>query len=537
VVVFGNYYNLEYFKSIDFVPRQGMTYFNIYDMSDKTNPTLEKELKFEGQYFRSRMAGDWAYFLVTNAPDYRRPHPLPVIIEGTTMRNMPIDSVRYFNIPYNNPTLVSVHAINLNDLTADVNSESVVVEGSPDLYMGLDNIFVTYTEYINEWDLSNKIMQDILKDQLTVDDQELISEIEATPAEILSKYEKQQKIQEIYQSYVNYMTEKDQQDLQDEIDTKLKEKLDEYEHLEFTVINKVSYNDGELSVEANGKVPGHVMNQFSMDENNDVFRIATTLSARWTRFAMLKEGSEQPQSTNNVYALDADLAVMGELEDLAPGEQIYSTRFIGDRLYMVTFRQVDPFFVIDLSNPKKPSVLGKLKIPGFSRYLHPYDDNTIIGIGQDASDMGRTRGLKISLFDVSDVENPKELAKFVTDEKYAQSTALYEHKAFLFDREKELLVIPVYSYEYMRDGTYSGYNGAFVFKITKNDIELRGLIDHSKATGANQYYYSPQVQRSLFIEDELYTMSPTLLRINSLETLKGIKDIELKSGTGNIKVY
>ena len=103
---------------------------------------------------------------------------------------------------------------------------------------------------------------------------------------------------------------------------------------------------------------------------------------------------------------------------------------------MVTFEQVDPFFVIDLSNPKKIKELGKLKIPGFSRYLHPYDKNTIIGIGKDATETGRTKGLKISLFDVSDVENPEEIAKYVSESRYADSTALYEHKAFLFSKEK-----------------------------------------------------------------------------------------------------
>ena len=208
---------------------------------------------------------------------------------------------------------------------------------------------------------------------------------------------------------------------------------------------------------------------------------------------------------------------------------------------MVTFRQVDPFFVFDLSNPSAPKELGKLKIPGFSRYLHPYDENTIIGIGQDTNAQGRTSGLKISLFDVTDVSSPKELAKYVTSEKYASSSALYEHRAFLFSKEKSLLVIPAYNANSGRwDGTHyiydqNKYNGAFAFRIDRTQITLRGLIDHSMASGDN--YYSPAVQRSLYIGDMLYTKSEKLLRINSLDTLTAVKNVWLNATAGGIPVY
>jgi uncharacterized secreted protein with C-terminal beta-propeller domain len=179
-----------------------------------------------------------------------------------------------------------------------------------------------------------------------------------------------------------------------------------------------------------------------------------------------------------------------------------------------------------------------LKIPGFSRYLHPYDDTHIIGIGRDASDTGRQEGLKISLFDVSDVEHPKEVAKFVTQNDYAQSTAEYEHKAFLFDKEKELLVIPAYSYSYdtWKGTTTQQYNGAMVFKITEDEIKLRGIVDHSQ--GLQNQYWSAMVERSLWIDDLLYTKSPNLLRVNEIDTLEKVKNIDLVSeNNGPYPVY
>ena len=474
------------------------------------------------------------YFVVRSYPEVR-PLPMPIIFEGTEKRNIPVDDVYYYDVQYRNPQFVSVHAIDLASPDKEISSKTLAVEDSQNLYMSENNIYITYTQWINEWEIRQEIVNSLVSEKLSDTDKALIEKIKATDNDVLSQYEKQQKINNIYNSYLNFLSQNEQDDLNDKVEELLQAKMKELEYLEYTVINKISVSNGEIAVEGNGKVPGHIINQFSMDEHDDTFRIATTLSQRWSSFA-----KQQTTSTSNVYALDKSMKITGKLEGMAEGEQIYSTRFIGDRLYMVTFRQVDPFFVIDLSNPSDIKELGKLKIPGFSRYLHPYDGNTIIGIGQDSTEQGRIKGLKISLFDVSDVQNPKEIAKFVTDERYAQSTALWEHKAFLFDKEKQLLVIPAYSYEYSptTGQQQSGYNGAFVFKITKNDIELRGLIDHSGGQSGQQYYYQPMVERSLWINELLYTKSPNLLRVNKIDDLSSVKNVTLKAGPGGkIPVY
>ncbi|MBN1793288.1 beta-propeller domain-containing protein [Candidatus Woesearchaeota archaeon] len=548
LAVIGNFYDNDFFKEMDFRPRQGMTFVRIYDTSDKAEPKLVKDYKFEGYYSEARMTEGYAYLITNLNPEYRRIYPTPVMMDGATIKAMPVRDIHYFNIPYNGVTLANIHAINLADLEASVNSKSIAVENGQNLYMSDKNIYITYTEYINEWEIEQDIILEMMTPRLTDSDKDLIKKIKAADEDLLSKAEKRSKVMQIAYDYMNFMTQEEQEDLRDEAEALLKKKLDEYEHFEYTIVNRISVNNGDIEVEANGKVPGHIMNQFSMDEEGDVFRIATTISQRWSRFAATSD-EKMTESTNNVFTMDKSLKVLGSLKGLAEGEQIYSTRFIGERLYMVTFRQVDPFFVIDLSDAKNPRMLGKLKIPGFSRYLHPYDANTIIGIGRDASETGRTRGLKISLFDVTDVEKPKEIAKFTTDERYAQSTAEYEHKAFLFSKEKELLVIPAYSQTYddwgwegdeimpRKPEAVQGYNGAMVFKITKDDIELRGIVDHSASLGG-KYYYRPAVERSLYIEDLLYTKSQGLLRINKIGDLSKVKNVELVGeGTGNIPLY
>jgi len=527
LAVFGNFYDYDYYDKVGYIPSYGMSFFNIYDISDRTDPTLKEDYKFEGNYFRGRMKGDYIYFITTSSPDYNYDYPTPVIIENDVVRSIVIDDVYYYDINYEYPSYVNVHAINLEDTSEDISSSSIIVEGSQNMYMSNDNIYVTYTQRISEYELQIEITMDLMENNLSSSEKTLIKKIKNTDNDILSQYEKEQKIWQIFERHISRLTRDEQDELQDEVEILLKKKLNETRYLEFTTVHKISVDEDEIEAESNGKVPGHIINQFSLDEHKEVLRIATTVSQRWSR---LKSG--RTESTNNIYTLDEDLEIMDEMEGIAEGEQIYSTRFIGDRLYMVTFRQVDPFFVIDLSNPNNIQKLGELKIPGFSRYLHPYDENTIIGIGQEATETGRTTGLKISLFDVSDVSNPKETAKFVTEERYAQSSALYEHKAFLFSKEKELLVIPAYSYDYYDEG--EAYNGAFVFNIKEDDIKLRGLIDHSTST---DYYWQPAVERSLYIEELLYTKSKKLLRINEIGDLSKVKNIELTEPSTKIPIY
>lgn len=530
LAVFGNDYNYyDYIKDKKIGTVSGMSFFKIYDISDRTKPKLEKDYKFEGNYFRGRMKGDYVYFITTTYPQNRKINPMPIILEDNTLRTIPIDNIYYYDIDYDYPMFVNVNVIDMGDVSQKVNSASIVVEGSQEMYMSNDNIYVTYTKYLNEYDIQKQIVMDLFDANITDDERALIAKIQSTDNDILSKYEKEQKIWQVYERHMAMLSNDQQQQLQDDAEAILKKRLETLKTFEYTIINKISFDGPKVRPAENGKVYGHINNQFSMDERDNVLRIATTISPRWSRFEQTST-----QSSNSVYTLDKDLKQLDEIEDLAKGEQIYSTRFIGDRLYMVTFRRVDPFFVIDLSDPEDIKELGKLKIPGFSRYLHPYDKNTIIGIGQDATESGRTTGLKISLFDVSDVEHPKEVAKYVTDEKYAQSSALWEHKAFLFSKEKNLLVIPVYSYNYQKSS--DNYNGAFVFDITSDEIELRGLIDHSMASDSS-YYWQPAVERSLYIENMLYTKSKKLLRINSLETLEKVKNVNLNEPSTDIKVY
>ncbi len=301
-----------------------------------------------------------------------------------------------------------------------------------------------------------------------------------------------------------------------------------------TGVHKIRLENGAIEGVADGSVPGWILNQYSMDESGGYFRIATTTGQAWG----------VSTSRNNVYVLDPDMKIVGTLEDLAPGEQIYSARFMGDRLYLVTFKKVDPLFVIDLSEPTAPRVLGKLKIPGYSNYLHPYDETHVIGLGKEAVDseggsFAWYQGVKLSLFDVSNVSAPVEVAKLEIGDRGTDSPALYDFKAFLFSRERNLLVIPIL--EAQVSGSYGVepnaygdfvYQGAYVFQIDTEGIALRGRITHLQGDELlkSGYWFDSEssVYRSLYIGENLYTISGAIVKINSLGDLSELKAIPLE---------
>lgn len=297
-----------------------------------------------------------------------------------------------------------------------------------------------------------------------------------------------------------------------------------------TTIYRIHVQDSNMTCEARGTVPGHERNQFSMDEYDDYFRIETTT---WTQDWTIQ---------TNLYVLNMNLSVVGRLEGLAPGEDFHSARFMGNRAYLVTFEKIDPLFVIDLSQPTNPSVLGELHIPGYSDYLHPYDETHLIGVGKhtveaDEGDFAWYQGIKISLFDVSNVTNPVQIDNFIIGDRGSDSPVLYDHKAFLFDKSKNLLVIPVLEAKIDRS-KYPGevpphaygehvWQGAYVFDVSLfHGFVLKGRITHLK-NGISIYEESYWVKRSLYIEDVLYTVSNRKVKLNMLDDLSAILEIEL----------
>lgn len=318
-----------------------------------------------------------------------------------------------------------------------------------------------------------------------------------------------------------------------------------------TVVHRFALNSGKADYSGKGEVPGTILNQFSMDEYKGSFRIATTRGEVWR--------SDESTSKNNLYILDKSLKTTGKLEDIAPGEKIYSVRFMGERGYMVTFKAVDPLFVIDLADPKAPKILGALKIPGYSDYLHPYDENHIIGFGKDTIEVSGTngkgttseptafyQGMKIALFDVSDVANPVEKFKEIIGDRGTDSELLRNHRALLFSRDKNLLAFPVTLMETGNSNTESpnkrrgipeygefSYQGAYIYNLEPDTgFRLKGRITHltgedRKKSGRGWYESTRNVERILYIDNTLYTVSKGMIKANDLLSMEEKNSLNL----------
>jgi uncharacterized secreted protein with C-terminal beta-propeller domain len=312
---------------------------------------------------------------------------------------------------------------------------------------------------------------------------------------------------------------------------------------ENTVVYKFALKDNEVTYLSKGEVPGRILNQFSMDEDRDYFRIATTTGNVWD--------TGENISKNNLYVMDKNLSISGKIEGIAPGEKIYSVRFMGDRGYMVTFRKVDPLFVIDLKDAKNPRILGALKIPGYSDYLHPYDENHIIGFGKDAEEAYSSdgnqanfafyQGMKIAIFDVSDVANPKEKFSIKIGDRGTTSELLYNHKALLFSKEKNILSFPITVYELKEPDKQNpskygefAFQGAYVYGVDlEKGFTLRGKITHLTGEDymkAGQYWYDSDrnVERIIYIGDNLYTISKKMIKAHGMYDLSLKAQLEIK---------
>lgn len=538
--------------------RNSYTFFKVFDLSDRKNPKEVRDMDFEGNYSNSRMIGDYVYFVTdTHNYHYIEDEPvLPRILEDGEVLAFDCEEaakclepeIYYFPMPYDRYNYTTITSINLRDADETVNTETYLMSGNQNMYVSQNNMYITYTKHISEYELEMEVLGEIVYPRLPESDQEKIAKIEDVENFILSPREKRQKINAIIERYGQTLTDDERDKLEEELENAIEQKYEDIsKELEKTVIHKVNISDGELEYQTNGEVTGHVLNQFSMDERDGYFRIATTKRRTWSRHA------DSTDSYSNLYVLDTNLNQVGAVEELAEGERIYSVRFMQDRAYMVTFKQVDPLFVIDLKDPEDPQVLGELKIPGYSDYLHPYDNDLLIGLGRqtEASEWGgvSTKGVKLSLFDVSDVTNPTELDTYIIGDSRSNSAALHDHKAFLFSREKNLLVIPVTLRNSivrpMADSEvkrYENFRGAAVFRLDKEGFDLSGKIDHNDGTTSgsrywNGYnYYDTTVKRSLYIEDILYTFSDKYLKMNSLDDLTEMNNLKLQMDDDDYKI-
>ena len=335
---------------------------------------------------------------------------------------------------------------------------------------------------------------------------------------------------------------------------------------EDTAVHKFDLTGDAATYVASGLVPGHLLNQYSLGEKDGYLRVATTVQAPmvgpfWVDdigfigggsvapagggVAAAAEGDattaddDEPATVgqtpgNAVYVLkEGDTAgrldIVGRIEGIKPDETLYAARFVGDRGFLVTFRQIDPLFTLDLSDPTDPKLVGELEVPGFSEYIHLMDDNHLLTIGKDATETGIPGGVQLSIFDVTDLANPTLVDKRIIGSAGTWSEAETNPKAFNYFAEQDALAIPINIYQYvdgapsaMRTEPTDGFAGIIVYRVTvQNGFELLGRISTRTENDPYDYCFycdSATYKRGVFIGDDVYAVSDQVVKAAPIAT-------------------
>lgn len=466
--------------------RSSFTHVLVYDISDLNNVIEERTVEISGNYLSSRkinsalyvVTNEWIYFNEGQPIDNYLPCYKDSLTGGAA-NTINYDEINVFpNSKSNNMMMVA--GINIED-----NSEPQVssyLGAGENIYVSGENLYVGVTNY---------------------------------------QYEDMEPVEEKYD---------------DGNTVKISRYIPQKLVSEETIIYKFSLNNGGVTYLAQGRVQGTLLNQFSMDEFDGYFRVATTQNFE--------------KQVNNLFVLDDSMSITGSITGLAENERIFSARFMGNRGYIVTYRQTDPLFVLDLSNPQNPSVTGELKIDGYSSYLHPYDENHIIGIGMDTrtinaewGDRTVNLGMKMTMFDVTDMANPKEMFTEYIGDAGTTSEVLYNHKALLFSKEKGIIGFPISineakgeKFDSAGNPVYGQFNfqGAIIYNVDlEKGFTLRGKLSQVEEGDwkiIKDYGYVPynrQVSRAIYIGDTFYTISQNYIYAYNWDNGDVLGSIEL----------
>ncbi|MEM7816679.1 MAG: beta-propeller domain-containing protein, partial [Candidatus Aenigmatarchaeota archaeon] len=450
-----------------------------YDISNPESPSQVWKIELNSSLITSRLYGDKIYLVTRKEIDYY--HPCPIVPLSINEKPLIISCSNIYHPTTYIPADTTYNIIILNPDAGEIEKSVSFIGtyGDSIVYMSENAIYVTYTQQTDAFTFYLNFLKEKCSDILP---SHIINQIEKIDSYDISKEAKAVELEIIISKYSKYLKSLEE-DERRKFENELSNRMYDYEKERMRELTKTGIVkiDLDMNIKASGSVPGKPLNQFSLDEYQGYLRVATTVGS----------GIE---SANDVYILDEDLNLISSVQDLGLGERIYSVRFIQDKGYVVTFKQIDPFYILDLSDPSRPKMKGELKIPGYSSYLHPIAENRILGIGKE------DWNVKISLFDVSSAENPKEVSKYILDETW--SDILNTHHAFLLDEKHKIFFLP-------------GGQGGYVFSYDNDKLDLKKAISEIIA------------RRAVYIEDYLYIIGDNKIVVLDEISWERISEIEL----------
>src|SRR3989344_510505 len=462
-----------------------------YNVSDPASPKEIWNLKLNKNNYivQARLSEGKIYAITQQYINHTNPCPVR-LFEGNESSLIPCGDIYYPALPISADVTFSTMILDPKSGEVVKKVSFVGSSGASVIYMSDSAIYATYQYDESIVKFSSKFLKEKFQDVAPVWFLDKVSKLDSYD---ISESSKIAELQFLWNQYINSLDDDEALRVRNELTNRLKDYFKENSRdLERTAIAKINVDD--LSMDGLGSVPGHLLNQFALDEYLENLRVATTVGEQFS-FGIFGVWDALRGSENDIYILDKNLKEKGSIRGLGVTERIYSARFIQDKGYLVTFRQTDPFYVLDLSDPQNPIMAGELKIPGFSSYLHPISENLIVGIGQDGSNV------KVSLFDVSSSKNPKEVDKYLLSEYWTDVSNT--HRAFLMDQKHEIFFMP------------SGAGG-YIFSYKGGELNLVRVVSNIQA------------KRAIFINDYLYIVGEDRIVVLNEADWQKINELELR---------
>lgn len=453
-----------------------------YDVSDKTSPRQIWRAAFSDATFTSlRLIKDAILVVSQKNVNYRSPCPIPLLEMGGARTAIACDSI--YHIRSLAPSETTYTALKINAKTGQISDTATFLGSSQNttVYVSQDATYIVLANYLNQ---NTLMLEYFTSESQNVLPEEVIRKIKTMAGLNISLEAKFVELQVILESYKNSLGA----DQARELETKIINSLATYTNQNIRELHKsevIKIDNQKMAIVANTSIPGNPLNQFSLDEYGGNLRLATTIGQSFLPGV---------QTVSDVYILNDNLDILGKVTDLGRDERIYAVRFLRELAYVVTFKEIDPFFVLDLTDPKNPSIKGELKIPGYSSYLHPVGDKLILGVGKE------DQYIKLSLFNVADPQNPTEISSLLLDEFYSES--LYNHHAFLHDPDNQLVFIP-------------GSRGGYVVSYAGQRLALKKAFSEDGT------------KRGLYLDQYFYLLSMDRIRVFGMDDWQEINRLEL----------
>lgn len=450
-----------------------------FDVKDRSQPKEVWKIKLEGNGYlqTARLYKDKLYLVTKNTINIAKPCPYKPMTANGKEIFVPCTDIYHPIMPVSDVT--TFNAFEISPDKGEVSKKLSFVaseQSSTVVYMSENNLYVTYGYTVEPLGFLTEFIKQKATDLVP---KEIVTKIEKLQTYDIGNQSKMTEFQELMNKYQASLSDDDRLKYEKEIGNRMDSYLKEHKReIYFTGIAKIGLD--KFDVQNTGRVAGNLVNQFALDEYKGNLRIATTIGSQGFGYYGFGGWNNNQDSANDVVVLGSDMKQIGAVENLGLTERIYSARFIKDQAYLVTFRQTDPFYVLDMKDPKNPKLKGELKIPGFSSYLHPLADGRILGVGQE------DWKVKISLFDVSDPANPKEIDKYNLGEYWSEASS--NHHAFLQDAKHGIFFLP------------AGQNG-YVFSYKNDKLKMEKAIS------------SFQAKRAVYINDYLFVVSQDKIQV------------------------